>query len=188
MNRLLLCGVLPLLASACGVEVEVQTSPISASIPITSVGVDNYAEVAVDLPTASRGDIQVKEISADVIVNNASSASTITLSLRVSGEGQATPDVPRVYGPLKPSYYDKAIVLVPPTDFAPGASTPIHVDATAVKTLINLPRIYLLATNTVSKQGIGELGLKLNLKDARLHAVVTKSLQSANGAVDLTGL
>lgn len=188
MRRLLLCGVLPLLATACGVEVEVQTDPISATIPITSIGVDNYAEVAVDLPSASRGDIQVKEISADVVIVNRSSASTITLSLRVSGEGKATPDSPLVFGPVKPAYYDKAIELIPPTSFAPGASTPMHVDATALKVLLDEPRLYFIATNTVSRQGLGELGLKLELQNARLHAVVTKSLQSANGAVDLTGL
>lgn len=187
MRRLVLCGLLSLL-SACGVTVELQTDPIFAIIPITSVGLDNYAEVAVDLPSASRGDIVVEEVSADLVLINRSSASTIALSLRVSKTGQATPVMPILFGSLKPEYYDQAVTLIPPTSIGPGETLPMHVDATAVEALLNEPRLYLIAANAVTEQGPGELGVRLEIQNARLHALVSKSLRSAGGAVDLIGL
>jgi len=191
MRHLLFLGALLLLGSACGVEVQIQTDPISQAIPVTSVGLDTYAEVAVDLPSASAGDITIEELTADLFVNNASKASTMTFSLRLlTNGGQATPSVPVFYtASNKPSYFDQAQVVFPAKSYAPATRTQEHLDVTQLKTILGARRIWLIVGNTISKLGIGEvLPAELRLEDVRLNARVNKSLQSASGGLDLTGL
>ncbi len=191
MNRAPLFA-LALLAASCGVAVEVQTDPTSVDIPVTSVGTNVYAEVAVDIPSASLGDIVVEELSGDLAIRNLTKETTMNLSLRITTVGDATPEVPRFYSEANlPKGFNQSIVLVQPKSYAPGTSTPEHIslDPNARKLLLSTRRIYLIVSNTVTRAGIGDLPpYNIRLENATLHARVSKSLQSATGGLDLTGL
>jgi hypothetical protein len=191
LKRVTLCA-LALLATSCGVAVEVRTDPTSVDIPVTSVGSNFYAEVAVDIPAASLGDIVVEELDGDLFIRNLTNRTTMNLSLMISTRGTATPGTPFFFTEInKPAYVNQAIVLVPQKAYGPNSRTAerIVLDANARRLLLSTRRIYLIVSNTVTSAGIGDVPpFNLRLEDATLHARVSKSLQSANGALDLSGL
>jgi hypothetical protein len=191
VKTLVLCGASLLLCSACGVSVEVKTDPLpDQKIPVTSIGLATYAEVAVDLPGVSLGDIQVQDLSADLDVANTSGASTMTVSVRVSTQGTATPGTPFLFSEAaKPPYFNQAVVVLPPTPFPANKTTHQHINATSLTALINQPRLWIIVSNTVTQVGIGDaLPLELDLKNTTVHAAVSKSLAGLNGMTDLAGM
>ena len=50
MNRARFVPCVLLLLSACSAEIAIETEPFDQAVPVTSVGVPVYAEVAIDLP------------------------------------------------------------------------------------------------------------------------------------------
>lgn len=175
---------------ACAPVVEVQTDPISQSIPVTSVGLQSYVEIAVDLPPQSQGDVQVNDVTADLQVQNASRASSMLLELRVSLAGTATPNVPFAFTELnRPSYFPSSVALLGPKTYAAGSLTPEHVQGAALIPAIGKPRLWLIVSNTVNSVGFGDaLPLQADLKQIVVHAVVTKSLAGAGGGLETTGM
>jgi hypothetical protein len=175
---------------ACAPVVEVQTDPITQSVPVTSVGLQSYVELAIDLPPQSQGDVQVNDVTADLQVQNGSRASNMLLELRVSLTGTATPDVPFAFTELnRPAYYPGSVALLGPKTYAGGTTTPEHVQGAALIPAIGKPRLWLIVSNTVNSVGFGDaLPLQVNLKDIVVHAVVTKSLAGAGGGLETTGI
>ena len=175
---------------ACAPVVEVQTEPINQSIPVTSVGLQSYAEIAIDLPPQSQGDVQVNDVTADVQIQNASRASSMLLELRVSLTGTATPQVPFAFTELnRPAYFASSVALLGPKTYAAGSTTPEHVQGAALIPAIGKPRLWLIVSNTVNSVGLGDaLPLQADLKQIVVHAVVTKSLAGAGGGLETTGI
>jgi hypothetical protein len=185
-------GSLPLalLAAACAPVVEVQTDPISQSIPVTSFGVQTFVELAIDLPPQSQGDVRVDDVSADLQVRNASRATGMLLEVRVSLEGTATPEVPFAFTQAnKPDYFARSVALLGPKTYAAGTTTPEHVSGSALIPAIGKPTMWLIVSNTVNSAGLGDvLPLQIDLNQIVLHAVVTKSLAGVGGGLETTGL
>ena len=179
-----------LAAAACAPVVEVQTDPVSQSIPVTSLGVQSYVELAIDLPPQSQGDVEVENVSADLQIHNSSRASTMLLELRVSLQGTATPGVPFVFTEVnRPAYYAGAIPVLGPRSYNANSTTPEHIDATPLAQAIGRPRIWLIVSNTITSLGLGDvLPLQANLNQIVVRAVVTKSLAGAGGGIEATGM
>jgi len=175
---------------ACAPVVQVQTDPISQSIPVTSVGLQSYVELAIDLPPQSQGDVEVDDVSADLQVQNGSRASGMLLELRVSLTGTATSKTPFAFTELnRPSYFPTSVALLGPKTYAAGTTTPEHVVGNALIPAIGKPTLWLIVSNTVNSVGLGDaLPLQVNLQNIVLHAKVTKSLAGAGGGLETTGL
>lgn len=191
MRRQLLALLCPLVLTACSAEVAVDTPPQSVTIPVTSAIKPVYVEVAVDMPEETQDlQVQVKEISADLVVVNPSKAFTLKSSARLSLTGQATPDQPIVYSDNNPPpYYASAEELLPQQPFPPGTSTPVNVNSPALVKAIGKPRIWVIVANTVSSTGIGDpLPLELQLQDIVLHVTVAKPFDGLDGALGPGGL
>lgn len=191
MRRQLLALLCPLVLTACTAEVAVDTPPQSVTIPVTSAIKPVYVEVAVDMPEETQDlQVQVKEISADLVVVNPSKAFTLKSSARLSLTGQATPDQPIVYSDNNPPpYYASAEELLPQQPFPPGTSTPVNVNSPALVKAIGKPRIWVIVANTVSSTGIGDpLPLELQLQDIVLHVTVAKPFDGLDGALGPGGL
>jgi hypothetical protein len=189
VNARPLLALVPLVA-ACAPVVEVQTDPINQSISVTSVGLQSYVEIAIDLPPQSQGDVEVNDVTADVQVQNGSRASSMLLELRVSLTGTATPQVPVIFTELnRPSYFASSVALLGPKTYAAGTTTPEHVQGAALIPAIGKPTLWLIVSNTVNSVGLGDaLPLQVDLKQIVVHAVVTKSLAGAGGGLETTGL
>ncbi|HEY8210526.1 MAG TPA: hypothetical protein VIG99_23750 [Myxococcaceae bacterium] len=180
-----------LLAAGCAPMVEVQTEPISQTIPITSVGLQSYVELAIDLPPQSQGDVHVENVTADLQVHNASRATNMLLELRVSLSGTATPEVPFPFTQAnRPSYFAESVALLGPKVYDGGTTTQEHIEGAGLIPAIGKPRLWLIVSNTVTSIGLGDSlsSLQLNLNQVVLHAVVTKSLAGAGGGLETTGL
>jgi hypothetical protein len=190
MLRRALALALSLLAAGCTATVEVQTTPMSVAVPITSIGVSSYAEIAVDIPAHSQGDVTIERLVGTGQVANPSGATTLSFSLRVSTTGTAIPGSPVLYTQATaPSYFATAAVLVPETAFPPGSTTPLHVASPALVEAVRQPRIYLIAGNTAPLLGLGDvLPLELDLNDVTFDVLATKGLGGLGGAQELIGL
>jgi hypothetical protein len=182
VNARRLLALVPL-AFACAPVVEVQTDPINQSIPVTSVGLQSYVEIAIPLPPQSQGDVLVNDVTADLQVQNGSRASNMLLELRVSLTGTATPEVPFAFTELnRPSYFASSVALLGPKTYAAGTTTPEHVQGAALIPAIGKPTLWLIVSNTVNGVGLGDaLPLQADLKQIVVHAEVTKSLAGAGG-------
>jgi hypothetical protein len=180
-----------LAAAGCAPVVEVQTDPVSQSVPITSVGVQSYVELAIDLPPQSQGDVQVNDVSADLQVHNGSRGTNMLLELRVSLTGTATSKTPYVFTEVnRPSYFASSVALLGPKTYSAGTTTPEHVEGAALIKAIGKPTLWLIVSNTVQSVGLGDSlsSLQVDLNQVVLHAVVTKSLAGAGGGLETTGL
>lgn len=193
MNRAaLLCFVS--LLSACSAEVEVQTEPTNVSIPVTSIGVPAYAEVAIDLPEEAQAqakNLTVEDVSADLVVVNPSKGLSLKVSARLSLEGQATPDKPVLYSDANlPPYFAKATVLLEPKTYGPGAQVPETIGGPALVQAIGRPRIWLIVSNTVTRVGINTdpVAPDIRLENITLHATVMKDFPGLGGALEVGGL
>jgi hypothetical protein len=181
------------LALGCAPIVEVQTDPQSQSIPVTSLGVESYVEIAIDLPPQSQGaleDIDVQEVWADLQVHNPSNSTSMLFSFRVSLQGTATPQTPYVFTAVsRPSYFNAATVLLGPKTYAAGSTTTERITGTSLVPALGRPRIWLIVSNTVNNLGLGEvLPLEIRLQNMVVHAVVQKSLGGLSGGLGPTGL
>jgi len=179
-----------LLAAACAPVVEVQTDPLSQSIPVTSLGVQTFVELAIPLPPQSQGDVRVDDVFADLQIRNPSRATSMLLEVRVSLEGTATPEVPFAFSQAnKPDYFARSVALLGPKTYAAGSTTPERVSGAALIPAIGEPTLWLIVSNTVNNIGLGEaLPLQVDLNQIVLHAVVTKSLAGIGGGLEATGL
>lgn len=179
-----------LAAAACAPVVEVQTDPLSQAIPVTSLGLQTFVELAIELPPQSQGDVQVDDVYADLQVHNASRATSMLLELRVSLEGTAKPEAPFAFTELnKPAYFSRSVALLGPKSYAAGATVPEHVAGAALIPAIGKPVLWLIVSNTVNNVGLGDvLPLQVSLNQVVLHAVVTKSLAGIGGGLETTGL
>lgn len=183
------------LLAGCGVTVEVQTDPVSQEIPVTSLGVPAYAEIAVDIPPEARGDITIREISGTVTIVNPAPGTDMNLSLRLSTQGTATPDTPYLFTAAnKPAYYDTAIALLGPKVYTRNSRTletiPARTeDITAFASAVRNERIWLIVGNTITSAGLGDvLPLKIRLEGLVVRVVVDKSLQGLSNGMDVAGL
>jgi hypothetical protein len=191
MRRQLLALLCPLVLTACSAEVAVDTPPQSVTIPVTSAIKPVYVEVAVDMPEETQDlQVEVKQLTADLVVVNPSKAFTLKSSARLSLTGTATPDQPIVYSDNNPPpYYASAEELLPQQPFPPGTSTPVNVNSPTLAKAIGKARIWVIVANTVSSTGVGDpLPLELQLNDIVLHAVVAKPFEGLNGALGPGGL
>lgn len=191
MNRLLPALLCPLLLAACSAEVAVQTEPMSATIPITSVLKPTFVEVAVDLPPETQGlDVTVNDVGAVLTVVNPSQAFTLETSARLSLTGSATPDSPVFYTENNlPPYYATAEVLLPPSTFKPNTKTPVTIDSPTLAKAIGKKRLWVIVSNTVTSASIGgALPLEIQLQNIVLHAEVTKPFRGLDGLLGVGGL
>jgi hypothetical protein len=190
MNRLLLPFVL--LLSACSAEVFVETEPIRQTVPVTSLLVPVYAEVAIDIPPEAQGlDVIVQEISADLTVVNPTRALTLEAEARLSLEGQATPEEPKLYtSTTLPAYFAAAEVLLPKRDFAPGSRTPFTIDNPVLVQAAGKKRIWIIVNNTVKGTLIGTDPPPWNilLENIVFRARVTKPFPGIGGGMEVGGL
>jgi hypothetical protein len=184
-----------LLLCACSVEVDVATPPATQAVPVTSYGVPVYAEVAVDLPEESQGDIiTVTHVALRGQVVNPAQSTRMELELRLvsaTDEGTATPETPFLFTQLnRPAYYQNAAVLLGPTVYAPGTSTPFAITDPALVAVVGQPRLWLIVRNTASATGlVGDpFPLELKLEDMVLEAQVVKSFEGLSGAQGVLGL
>lgn len=192
---LLLASAALTLLAGCGVTVEVQTDPISQAIPVTSLRLDTFAEIAVDIPPEARGDIIIRQISGDVTIVNPASSTDMNLSLRLSTQGTATPDTPYLFTAAnKPAYFDSAIALLGPKVYTRNSRTPERVpgrteDIAAFASAVRHERIWLIVGNTITSLGLGELlPQEIRLEGLVVHVVVDKSLQGLSNGMDVAGL
>lgn len=177
--------------SACSADIEVQTDPFDQSVPVTSVAVPAYAEVAIDIPSEAQGvPVTVDEISADLSVVNPLKATSLQVSARLSFTGTATPQTPYLFTELnKPPYFAQSLVLLPSQTFGPASTTPVHITNPALKDAIHYSRIWLIVSNTVTNTGFGDtLPFQVDLKGITLHALVTKDFSGLQGGEALGGL
>ncbi|HVE85244.1 MAG TPA: hypothetical protein VND93_20470 [Myxococcales bacterium] len=190
LNAARLLPLAVLAAAACAPVVQVQTDPVNQSIPVTSVGVQAYVEVAIDLPPESQGDVLVNQALLDVQVQNASRSAKMLVELRASLQGTATPETPYAFTEAnRPAYFANSIAVLAPKSYDAGATVQEHVDATPLRDAIGKPRLWLIVANTVTSVGFGEVfPLQINLNQIILHATVTKSLAGAGGALETTGM
>lgn len=192
MRRALLALLCPLLLAACSAELAVDTPPQSVAIPVTSAIRPVYVEVAVDMPEETQGlDVEVKQITADLIVFNPSKAFILRSSARLSLTGTATPEQPVIYSDNNPPpYYATAEELLPQREFQPNTRTPVNVNSPTLAKAIGKKRIWVIVANTVATTGgIGDpLPLELRLEDIVLHALIAKPFDGLEGALGPTGL
>lgn len=186
-------ALLPLLFTACTATLQADTEPATVEFEVFSVVEPIYAEVAIDLPPETRGiDVTVESLTADVVVVNPSKSVTLRTSARLSLEGTATPQNPKLYTQATlPKYYATAAELLKDTNYAPNTSTPVNVAKTVgLEKLVGAKTIWIIASNTAVSGGIGtvELPLKITLKDAVLHITVSKNLEGLEGALSVGGL
>jgi hypothetical protein len=177
--------------TGCGVELEVATSPVSQTVPVTAVGVEGYVELPFDVPKEAQGDIVIEEVGADVTVVNASHGTTMTFTVRVSDRGTATSaTAPYVFTENnKPAYFNSAAVVLPPTPFAAGTSTPQHIASAALAQYLKSPRLWIIVGNRISTLGVGDLPpLELALNNLVLHAKLKKSFLGLAPAGEAAGL
>lgn len=190
---------LPLLLSlsllgACSIVVDVQTDPVDQAIPITSIGTRVYGEVAVDIPPEARGDIiEITRLALEAVMVNPAMNSDLEFELRLSTEGQATPEAPLVYAEaLAPAYVRTAAVLVPSLTVPPNARQPVRIDNPELRRAVTTaPRLWLIAANTLRPVRVGvpdPLPLELRLEDIVVKAQVVKSFEGAAGAQGALGL
>jgi hypothetical protein len=191
MNRAPLLSF-ALLLSACSAQVDVQTEPFTQAVPVTSIGADVYAEVAIDLPEEAQGtDLLVRDVSADLVVVNPTRALSLQASARLSLQGRATPDAPVLYtNANRPPYFDQSTVLLEPRTFSPGQRVPVRIEGAALTRAIGQPRIWLIVSNTVTSLGIGadRLPVEIRLEDIVLRATVEKDFPGLGGALEVGGL
>lgn len=193
-SLLLAVAALALLAG-CGVTVGVQTDPVSQAIPVTSLRLDTFAEIAVDIPPEARGDITIRQISGQVTIVNPAPGTDMNLSLRVSTQGTAKPDMPYAFTALnKPAYFDSAISLIAPKVYTRNSRTvePIPTrteDIAAFASAVRNERIWLIVGNTITNVGLGDaLPLEIRLEGLVVKVVVDKSLQGLSNGMDVAGL
>jgi hypothetical protein len=188
----LLC--LASLLSACSAVVDVQTEPMNVSIPVTSIGVPAYAEVAIDLPEEAQAQAQnltVDDVSADLVVVNPSRGLSLQVSARLSLEGTATPDKPVLYSDANlPPYFAKASVLLAPKTYSPNTRVPESITGPALVQAIGRPRIWVIVANTVTRVGLNTDPTipDIRLENITLHATVTKDFPGLGGALEVGGL
>lgn len=190
MRALAFLGLAASLGLACAPVVEVQTDPISQAIPVTSITLPSYVEIAIDLPPESQGDIHVEDVFADLTVRNPSRATSMRFSARVSLQGTATPETPFLFTEAtKPSYFAQSVVVLGDKTYAANSSTPERLLGAPLIPALGKPRMWLIISNTVTSVGLGDvLPLEIRLENIVLHAVVTKSLAGVSGGLDTTGL
>lgn len=193
MNRAALLCFASLL-SACSAVVDVQTEPTQVEIPITSIGVPAYAEVAIDLPQEAQAqakNLTVDDVSADLVVVNPSKGLSLKVSARLSLEGKATPNKPELYSDANlPPYFSKAAVLLPERTYGPGARVPESITGPALVQAIGRPRIWVIVSNTVARVDLNPDTVmpKIRLENITLHATVTKDFPGLGGALEVGGL
>ena len=130
----LLKRALPLafVLAGCTSTVEVQTTPVDVAAPVLSVGLDNYVEIAIDVPPHPQGDITIEELLGTLTVVNPSGATTMNFSLRLSTEGTATPELPVTYTQAtRPPYFGNATQLLTATAYGPNSTTPKQIATVA---------------------------------------------------------
>jgi len=195
MNRILFACV-PLLLTACSAEVFVETEPIDQAVPVTSLLQPVYAEVAIDVPPEAQGlDIIVQQITADLTVVNPTQALTLEAGVRLSLEGQATPEEPKLYtSNTLPEYFTRASVLLPTQNFAPQSSKAVTIDSAQTPALVQAAgkeRIWIIVNNTVKQVGIGApppFPVTILLEDIIFRAHVTKPFPGIGGGLEVGGL
>ena len=186
-GTLALCSSLAL--AACAPVVEVETEPIALTIPVTSVGLQAYVELAIDMPPQSQGDVRVEDVFADLQVHNASRASDMLIELRVGVQGTATPGTPFAFTQAnRPPYFSSSVAVLSKT-YAAGRTVSERIFGAPLIPIIGEPRIWLIVSNTVTSVGLGDvLPLQADLNQVVLHAVVTKSLAGVGGGLEATGM
>lgn len=190
-----LCLAVPLLAAltACTAEVEVQTTPQDLAIPVTSVGVDAFAELAIPMPEEARGVITVQSVRGTATAINPASGTTLRFQLFVlpaGVQGTATPDAPFLFTEANPpSYFNQLLPLASVRSFPPSSEEALVIENAGLVPAVAQPTLWLVASNTVESLAIGEvLPLELRLDGLSFNVVVTKSFESSGNAVDLVGL
>lgn len=182
LTVLSLCG--------CGGDVLAQTDPVTQDIPVTSVGLDAYAEIALDMPSETQGTVQIQKVAIDTDVVNSSGATTMKLTVLLSAHGTAMPGAPVLFtAQNKPPEFATAVNILGPKSYAPASHTAEHVESTQLAAIVQQPRLWIIVGNTVTQAGIGDgLPLKLTLSNLILTAHVSKSFQGLGAAVDVSGL
>ncbi len=186
--------LLLLVLASCSAQVSVQSEPFTQVVPVTSVSRPVYAEVAIDLPPESQGDIVVDDISATLTVVNPAQNLSLEASIRLSLTGEATPDTPRLYAEgQQPAYFSQATVLLAPQTFAAGQRVPVSITSATTPNLLKAvgqPRVWLIVANTVKQVGLGVPGVpvEIRLEDITLRATVTKPVPGLGGAAEVGGL
>lgn len=192
MTRALLPLCFVLLLSACSAEVDVQTEPFTQAVPVTSIGVPVYFEVAIDLPEEAQGtDLTVRDVSADLVVVNPARGVTMEASARLSLRGTATPDSPYPFtNANRPAYFEQATVLLAPRTFRPGERVPLRIEGTALTQAIGQPRIWLIVSNTITNLAIGAdtPPVEIRMENIVLRATVEKNFPGLGGALEVGGL
>jgi hypothetical protein len=187
MTRALLPLCLALLLSACSAEVDVQTEPFTQAVPVTSIGVPVYFEVAIDLPEEAQGtDLTVRDVSADLVVVNPARGVTMEASARLSLRGTATPDSPYPFtNANRPAYFEQATVLLAPRTFRPGERVPVRIEGTALT-----QAIWLIVSNTITNLALGAdtPPVEIRMENIVLRATVEKDFPGLGGALEVGGL
>lgn len=183
-----------LLGVACTAEIEVQTTPVDLAIPVTSVGVDGFAELAIRMPEEARGVITVISVEGTAMAVNATTGATMEFQLYVlpqGVEGTAQPDsAPFLFTEATaPAYFAQALPLVAATSFGPNSQTPQTIANPGLVPAVAQEVIWLVASNTVTNVGFGTaFPLELQLRDLSFNVVVTKSFETSAGGIELIGL
>jgi len=182
-----------LLVTACTAEIEVQTTPMDIAIPVTSVGLDGFAELAIPMPEEARGSIIVVSVAGEAFAVNASDGTTLQFQLFVlpaGVTGTATPETPFLFTEANPpAYFAQALPLVPATTFGPGTRTRQAIANPGLAPAVRQETMWLVAANTVSSVGVGDvLPLELQLEGLTFNVIVTKSFESSAGGMELLGL
>ncbi len=186
-------AVLTLLASGCSAEIEVQTTPVDLSIPVTSIGLDGFAELAIPMPEEARGSITVISVEGEAFAVNTSDGTTLQFQLYVlpfGVRGTATAETPFLFTEANPpAYFPQALPLVAPTTFGPGSRTAQTITNPQLAAAVRQETMWLVAANTVSSVGLGDvLPLQLQLEGLTFKVIVTKSFEGSAGGMDVLGL
>lgn len=192
MSRLLFAAAMAL-CLACTAEVEVQTAPQDLTIPVTSVGLDAFAEVAIEMPEEARGVVTVRSVRGTATAINPSSGTTLRFQLYVvpgGVQGTATLEEPYLFTETnRPSYFNQLLPLSSERTFGPESETEVVIENTGLATAVSHPVLWLVASNTVQSVALGDLlPLELQLEGLTFNVVVTKSFETSGNAVDLIGL
>lgn len=192
-RRLLFAAPLLIGVVACTAEVEVQTTPQDLTIPVTSLGVDAYAELAIPMPEEARGVITVQSVRGTATAINPASGTTLRFQLFVlpaGVQGTATPDTPFLFTEANPpAYFEDLLPLASVQSFPPSSEEAIVIENAGLVPAVAQPTLWLVASNTVQSLALGEvLPLELQLQGLTFNVVVTKSFESSGNAVDLVGL
>lgn len=193
MSRRLFAAAAAALCAACTAEVEVQTTPQDLTIPVTSVGLDAFAELAIEMPEEARGVITVQSVRGTATAINPATGTTLRFQLYVlpaGVQGTATPDTPYLFTEsTAPSYFDRLLPLASERTFAPDSETALVIENTGLVQAVAQPMIWLVASNTVQSVAFGDLlPLELQLEGLSFNVVVTKSFETSGNAIDLVGL